>query len=78
MLISAWYDQDMCIEDQYSVQCPPFRYPVSDDVDLFLLALMMQLDSTVAEVMSSPAITLTLDKTVLGNFLLHLPYSLHS
>ena len=29
----------------------------------------MQLDSTVAEVMSSPAITLTLDKTVLGNIL---------
>jgi hypothetical protein len=55
-----------------------FGYSVSDDGDLFLLALIMQLESTVAEVMSSPAITLTLDKTVLGNFLLPLPYILHS
>lgn len=31
-------------------------------------ALIMQLDSTIGEVMSSPAVTLTLEKTVLGNF----------
>ena len=36
---------------------------------VFMLALMMQIESTVGEVMSSPAITLTPDKTVLGNLL---------
>jgi hypothetical protein len=32
-----------------------------------MLVLMMQMESTVGEVMSSPAITLTPEKTVLGH-----------
>lgn len=49
---------------------------VSGDADLYLPALMMKLDSTIGEVMSSPAVTLTLEKTVLGNFCFPLLYSL--
>lgn len=42
---------------------------IPDDSDHYspCFLLMMQLDSTVGEVMSSPAITLTPEKTVLGN-----------
>lgn len=38
-----------------------------DLTHFFMLVLMMQMESTVGDVMSSPAITLTTEKTVLGN-----------